>query len=283
MKKFAQKHASELLWTTLVLALTVISLSVYLFFSFRVEQDRRESEDLLYRAEIVNTAENLKSALEAEDERLSYHYAASAADRASLAGDHDAAVMFRGMADSLLLDNGTSSAVKQAVEQYLASGTTEFDFTSEDAGADLTEGEFMNDDDVRPVSAYAVETAEKCLERVFGNHNTLRRGMKSRNGELLFSCSNAYAVIDERTGLPVEFAISLTPAEMRLTADECVQYALDFLEEYFPSDLAESADVRKIEADDSAGTFEIYCVSKNRQLVMSVRRDTGRVARFCVK
>lgn len=282
MKKFAENNALRILYAALVLALTVVSLSVFIFLAFRAEQDRISSETMLYRAEIVNSAENLRSALYADDERLSYHYAASAADRASLAGDVAAAKMFRSMADSLLADSEADSAVTEAVEQYLASGQTQFEYVNEAEGAD-GEDDLSDEEEARPVSAYSEEIAQKCLDRVFGNHNTLRLGMKNRNGQLVYSCSNAYAVIDERTGLPMEFAISLSPAEKRLTADECVQCAMVFLEEYFPRELAESAEVRRIEADDSTGTFEVYCVSRGRQLVMSVRRDTGRVARFCVK
>lgn len=279
MKKFFENHVMELVGATAVLLIALVSLSVFLFFSFRAEAEISASTTMLDRAELRSMAENLQSALNAGDGRLSYHYAASAAEKASRAGDHDAAALFRRMADSLLAEDGAVTAMQQALEQYLESGEAP-DFSTI---TDASDEKFMSDEDVHPVSAYSIEIAEKCLERMFGNHNTLRRGMKSRNGELLFSCSNAYAVIDERTGLPIEAAISLSPAEIRLTADECVDSAMMFLEEFFPGDIAASTDVRNIKADNSAGTFEIYCVSQNRQLVLSVRRDNGRVARLMAR
>lgn len=283
MKKFAQNHAVEILWTMLILALTLISLSFFVFFTFCAEQEREESTEMLYRVGISNTAENLKNALEADDGRSSYHYAASAAEQASVAGDHDTAVMFRRMADLLLGDAVADSTILNAVEQYLLKGeAVELETMTEASESTMPGVGFMNDKDVHPVSSYNVENAKKCLDSVFGNHNTLRRGMKSKNGELVFSCSNAYAVIDARTGVPIELAISLSPAEIKLNADECVSSALDFLTEYFPMDIVNSADLRRIEADDVAGTFEICCVSKGRRFTMSVRRDTGRVARFIV-
>lgn len=275
MKKFAEKYASALLWTMGVLIISLLSLCVFIFFAFRADANARASAAMLRQAELENTVENLKESLDARDERLAYHYAASAAETAASAGEHDAAVLFRRMADALLGSSDAMPAMRQTLENYLLRGEIPESFYK----AEEADGE----EEIQSVSSYRLDNAEKCVSRLFGENNTLRRGMKSRNGELVFSCSNAYAVIDEKTGLPVEAAISLAPAEKRLDADACVHYALRFLEDYFPKEIASNASVRNIAEDSIAGTFEISVISCGRGMILSVRRDNGRVARLTAR
>lgn len=276
MKKFAEKYVSALLWTMGVLLISLLTLCVFIFFAFRADANARASSAILQRAELENTVNNLKEALDAGEERLSYHYAASAAEDAASAGEHEAAVLFRRMADTLLESSEKIPLIRQTLENYLMTGVIPEYAAQPDASSE-------NEEEIQSVSAFHVENAVRCVNRLFGENNTLRQGRKSRNGELVFSCSNAYAVIDEKTGLPIEAAISLPPAEKRLDADACVNSAMRFLEDYFPREVAVNASVRNIAEDSLAGTFEITFVSRNREMSLAVRRDNGRVARVTAR
>lgn len=273
MKSFVEKYAAALLWTMGVLLISLLTLCVFIFLAFRADANARASVAMLRHAELESTVENLQEALEAEDEQRAYHYAASAAETAALAGERETAILFERMAEDLLASSRSMETLRETLKQYLLTGETQVE-------VEQTE---ETQEESKAVSLFHVENAERCVRRLFGDRNTLRRGMKSRNGTLLFSCSNAYAVIDEKTGLPVEAAISLEPSEKRLDADACVNSAIRFLEEFFPNEVVANASVQSIAEDGVSGTFEIAFVSQNRRMLLSVRRDNGRVARLTAK
>ncbi|MBQ4354600.1 MAG: hypothetical protein IJC71_06870 [Clostridia bacterium] len=274
MKKFAEKYAEAILWTAGVLLLAILALSVFLFFSFRADQRMRESSAMLSRAEYESSLENFQKALDSGDDRLIYHCAQKAAETAASAGERNAASVFRYAAGEILRGTEQIPMIRQTVDAFFVNGTMPHQEIR-------TEEE--NDDEAKAVVSWRVENAEKCVSRLFGEHNSLRRGAKSRNGELLYSCSNAYAVIDARTGLPVEAAISMPPAEQILGADACVNSALRFLGDFFPDEVAASASVRGISADSVSGTFAVTLTAAGRMMTVSVRRDNGKVVQLTTR
>lgn len=272
MKKFAVKYSYALLIVSAVLVAAVLSLSVLLYFSVKEQRAVLESEKILYGSELYGTAEKLAEALERENTVLSYHYAASLAELSALAGEGENAALFRKMSETLLSGNTAENAlIKQAVDEFLATG--------ELRGAENSDAVSEQYAEEYRVSAYAIETASECVKKLFGEHNTLRLGRRCGSGELIYSCSNAYAVIDERSGQPMELAVSFPPAEKRLSEDECAGHAMRFLEKFHPAEAAD-AQVKSITADEAAGAFDITIKSRGREISLTVRRDTGSVVRL---
>jgi len=272
MEEFAKKHIQALLTVTAVLILTVISLSMFIGTSFRADSAAEESARVLTRARLSSSVDRLLQSLDRGSLMESYHFAKKASEDASAAGENEAAVIFSKAADHLL--SGEEELARESLAAYLGGEIPEHDDTA---------GEPEKEEEYEAVSVYRAQAAEECVKRLFGENNTLRRETKCRNGELVFSCRNAYAVIDSRTGLPIEAAVSLSPAQIRLSTEECVGYAMRFLEDFFPPDIVSAAAVTEVRRDNTSGCCEVTVTAKNRRITMSVRRDTGRVSRLTAR
>ena len=212
MKNFAEKHVTVILFSAVILLCATLFLTASLVFVSRSANRKAESELILNRAEYENTVKNLRESIYAGDDILAYHYAADAAENAARIGENDAAVMFTQMAEKLLTSPEIIRELGQTVDKYIKNG---------DIPTLQNSVEEERENEIKAVALARIEEAQKCVERLFGEHNSLKMEMKSRNGEIIFSCSNAYAVVDSRTGLPIEAAVSLMPAENKLDADAC--------------------------------------------------------------
>ena len=99
------------------------------------------------------------------------------------------------------------------------------------------------------------------------------------NGDILFSVSNAYAVIDGQRCVPIEAAISLEEGEALIGEDRCVAQAMKFISDFFPKEVSRSAVVKRVDSSD-VGRTDVYAEACGVSMCITVRRDTGRVVRF---
>ncbi len=274
MKKFAEKYAYELLITSLALLIALAGLCTYVFFVFYGEMREDRSRALLYQARIEDAADKLDLSLTEQEDRLAYHYAAVAAELCAEKGDHQSALLYGRVANTIFESPEQMPAIQKALGNYRVTGEIPHTLVVQEA---------EEEEELRSVSLERWATAEDSVEKMYGTYHALHPGAKARNGELVFTGSNAYAIIDGRTGLPVEAAISLAPAEKILTADACIGAAQRFLAEYFPEPIVAGAALEQIESDEAAGTFELTYRCGEKRMVLSVRRDNGRVARLTAR
>ena len=128
--------------------------------------------------------------------------------------------------------------------------------------------------DVLPESVLppgAANKAEAAAKRIVGERAVLSRGTVRPGEKLLFTASNAYVLVDARTGEPVEFSLSLAPGEDRLDARSCADAARQFLRESCPSADTEEADARVTFPEPGFAWVRLPGAS------VRVRRDTGKV------
>ena len=270
MKKFLENNAVGLFVSVLAASLVIIGLCGWIYLDFRGDENR----DLLYETEAESAAYRLMDSLEAGDVILSYHYARLVRDNAARSGGHDAAHTFAGLAETIRI-TGITGDMADTVADYLDGG---FDKDSGD-------GEIGNlpaePSEPAEVAAIRQSDALASAEEIMGTSGLLTMAVRCREGEFLFTCRNAYAVIDEKTSMPVEIGISLPPSEgeAKLTAEECREYADRFLHRYFP---AVSAEVMRI-GPDGAGNIAGEYLADGRKITATVRRDTGRIVRYTAR
>ena len=270
MKKFLENNAAGLFVSVLAAAFVILGLCGWKYLDFRGDENR----ELQYRAEAESAAYRLMDSLEAGDVILSYHYARLVRDNAARQGGRDTADLFAGLAETIRI-TGITEDMKATVTSYLDEGTAEHtEYTAEAPLPDpLPEPE--------EVAVIRQNDALAAAEEILGSRGVLSRAVRCRTGEFLFTCRNAYAVIDGKTSMPVEMGISLPPVKVEnlLTAEECAAAADSFLRKYFPSVTAE---IMRI-FPDSAGNMTVEYRADGRRVTASVRRDTGKIVGYLVR
>ena len=269
MKKFLENHVHGLMIAFCAAVLVIIGLSGWIYLDFRGDENR----DRLYETEADTAAHKLQEALDEGDVILSYHYARLVRDNAAKSGGHNAAHTFAGLAETIRI-TGITEDMAQTVADYLDGGFTETE--------DGEEAVLLHDVTTEPAE-FAVLRRNDALaaaEEIMGAKNFMTMAVRCREGEFLFTCRNAYAVIDEKTSLPVEIGISLPPVgrSNTLSPEECEARADEFLHRYFPSAQVQSS---RIIPEENCITVE-YRIDR-RIVRASVRRDSGRIVRYTVR
>ena len=231
-----------------------------------------------YRAEAVRTEARARSAgriAETEaaaallgesarggDDLTAYHRAMTAADCAARAGDTPAAETFAALAETIRRRGAEGAPVRETVEAYFR-GEIPDPLRERDTEADPIP------ESVLP--AGAVKKAEARAGELIGERTPITRETVRAGDRLLYSASNAYVIIDPRTGEPLEFSLSLAPGKNTLDARACADAAVWFLREMCPSALP----------DDPTPTVAFpeqgFALVRLPGTSVRVRRDTGRI------
>lgn len=269
MKKFLENNAAGLFVAVISAVFVIVGLCGWIYLDFRGDENR----DLMYEAEAESAAYRLMDSLEAGDTILSYHYAREVRDHAARYGGRETAHTFAGLAETIRI-TGITGEMTGVVEAYLRGGTEEPN-ESQVTGIPDTPSE------PEEVAAIRQSDALTSAEEIMGRAGVLSRAMRCRQGEVLFTCRNAYAVIDRKTSLPVEIGISLPPVsgENLLTPEECAAYADGFLRKYFP---AFSAQIVRI-GPDSSGNIAVEYLADGQRVTATVRRDTGKIVGYLAR
>lgn len=268
MRNFSEKHAGGLLISLCAALTVIIGLCGWIYLDFRGDENR----ELLYRTEAETAAQKLMDALDDGDVILAYHYAQLVREHAAKAGERGAAHTFAGLSETIRI-TGITEEVRAAAENGLNGGFTE----EENGNSVIPEVPYEPEE----VAVIRQNDALAAAEEIMGVSGLLTQAVRCRAGEFLFTCRNAYAVIDEKTALPVEIGISLPPSENhRLTPEECEACADAFLHRYFPS-VSEVRASRVYPAGD--GTLTVEYRIGGRIVAASVRRDSGRIVRYVAR
>ncbi|MBE6625617.1 MAG: hypothetical protein E7628_00330 [Ruminococcaceae bacterium] len=263
-----------LLYSALVLC-GVVGLLVFAYSVIHGDTMLRESIRDYYKAEMYASANCFIVDVEQGEMTLAYHHAKYAADHASMGGLSDAAEMFDSISVRVLSGEMTADMAQQ-VKHYIETGTVNAVNVAKtnnirpDLAADVPVA----------VSIERYKAAKNTTDKILGGKNIIRRMERTCNGELLFSCANAYALIDERTALPIEAGISLDAGEITMSADECIAAAERFLLMFYSEDTVKNGSVTNVMADGEDGVVNIDYMLGTRKVTLSVKGDSGRVVSF---
>ncbi|MGN1345854.1 MAG: hypothetical protein ACI4V1_03660 [Eubacteriales bacterium] len=282
MKNFVARHGAGFLISAVLFFLIACSLGAYIYYDFCADTEMARTQEHLHETLLKTNVRRLGAALTEENRMTSYHFAMTAAENAASAGRGDDALFFRKISAGLADGADNMTEIAAAVEDYLTEGTVPEAFLFSYAAADVSDSS-ETEDEPASVSYYRKQAAMECAASIAGVQGVLWEAEKSRSGEFIFTCRNAYAVIDARSGTPLEAGISLKPGEIRLSETDCASSAAAFLKEYFPPDIARSAVLVSAVPDEAAGTYEFLYRSGGRDIRLAVKRDTGRVVRLVAR
>lgn len=281
MKAFLTRHLTALAVTSAVLFLSVCSLCAFIYLDFRADDAAAQMQSHLYETLFRTNLRRLEAALNEENTLSSYHFALTAAENAASAGYGDDAAFFRKISAGISDGAQNISEIADAVTGYLETGEFPENFTILYHEGDREENHM--DSEPASVSYFRERAAEECAAGVTGADGILRPAEKSYPGEFVYTCRNAYAVIDARSGTPVEAGVSLVPGEPRLDEAACVGYAEEFLHDYFPPDIVRAAVLVSAVPDNDNAVYDLTYRSKDREIRLSVKRDSGRVVRLIAR
>ena len=259
--------------TAAFLLFTVAVLSGMLVKMHLSEKQAQQSKHLLAESEYRSSLDGLADALDSGEPYLLYHFVRSASEKAAMAGEAESSVFF-GNSAARIVSGEDMGGIREDLRSYLENGRVQEPVSSE---------EKSHEAEIGAVTAYRTEEADKCIARLFGEHNSLKRERMTGNGRIVYSCTNAYASLDARTGLPIEVTLSLPAGACVLEEEECARLALRFVSEFYPRDPLAPPVILFSTADGIAGTFEFEILSCGRTISALVRRDSGRITRILVR
>ncbi len=280
MKNFVNRSSAALLTAACILFATVCVLGGYICYDFRADTERTLAEQNLRSTLLKTNARSLADALTSENRVTAYHFARNAADAAADTASPDTVRFFRTLSDAVAGEERPLTDLAAAVTMYLETGDIPADFAaSEDV---LPDEEDPLDSEPASVSYFRALAAEECASAMIGVEGVLRPAAKSRTGEYVFTCRNAYAVVDARSGAPLEAELSVPRGgEVRLDEADCMAKADEFLRTYFPPDIARAAALTGVQPVGTAFAFDFRSGEKNIRLTVS--RVSGRVVRLVAR
>jgi hypothetical protein len=195
------------------------------------DERRLESESMVEREEMLTEADRLLQAMERGNTVLSVHYALSAGKAAANCGLREESAMFSAIGDALM-GGGKLEEAAETVRAFLRDGS--LPVKESETSSEKTEPPVD-----KTVSVMREARAKESADRFFGLSGTWRGGEGTNT--LIYSCTNGYAVMDARNGMPVEGAISLPPVgDIRYSAEECVVRGMQFLRQFYSTGTVDS-------------------------------------------
>lgn len=283
MKDFVSRHCTAILVITSVLFVSTCALSAYVYVDFRADERAAQSLDYLNETLFKTYVRRLSSALSDNDTMSSYHFAVNAAETAAQVGLHDEALFFRKISFGIENGGADMTEISSVVSEYLESWRVPESFS---VLSTLYEEKENTEEDVAEIEPSSVSgfrrwAAGVCASEIIGATGVLHSAELSPDGKFVFTCRNAYVVIDAHSGYPAEVGISMRKSgEIKFGEAECIENAGNFLREFFPPDIYRPAVLLSVSQNDTAGTFELVYRSGERIFHLSVGRDIGRVVRL---
>ncbi len=278
MEKFAKKHYLGIIIAAAFFICTTIALSIFIYFDFSSERELNDYTNYLNHTEMRNAARKFIDSTEEEDKLGAYHNASMAAVYASRYGDTDTSAFFVKIADRVKNEDIVWSEIADEVLYFVDTGKLPEKIKTADNLQESDE-KSRREEVSQLIYGYKFASAQKTANEIFGLNGVLSGVTKSTNGELIFSCKNAYVIIDAISGNPIQAAISVPMGVPILSQGECVNLSRKFLYEFFTNEIASSAVVCDVYPDES-GAYEIVYTCRDIKMFISVKRDTGKIVRF---
>ncbi len=193
--EFIKNHTERFLCAFVCLVAAVVSMGIYILIDISFESDEILRQKELYSIKMSDSAEKLDLSLRRGEVLPSYHYAREAEEYAKIIGLTAAAELFGEVSESVI-DGGGSEYIEPLEKLIQANYRVE-----------LSDDFVVHETSHMRVSKYSIDRAEKAANELLGLKNTLKYvGGAER---LVFSCRNAYCVMDCQTSMPYECCISL--------------------------------------------------------------------------
>ena len=284
MKDVLKKYSQQIFVISLCLAIVVAGLSVYLIYDLRREMRRERALEYMYETEMYSSALRLRELLDAGEVMDAFYYACAAGECASRAHKVEENRLFFAIAESLRGGVMPSEEEKNALGRFLESGWNEGEGESEviSRSGERTR-ESVEEGSVLPafVSAYREKRAKEVAGQVIGVEKTMHPAQKTTDDRRIFTCKNAYVVIDMASTLPCEFFVSLEAVGQLLSADECVDTAYKTLLEYTPKSMHSLVSLESYDYDDNSNFCNCIFSVRGVEYTVSVKNDSGAVVGFC--
>ncbi len=270
MKEFFRERIGGLLVFTAVLLFAFVSVSVYAFCDFMVDARRERYYDGLCESEMKSAVYSLRDTLASGDRIGAYHKAEEASAWAFRGGMDEEANFFANLAEGVreMKNAADRSVLADKIEAFLENGTV--DFIESDL-LDVGGGQLK----YTPPSADRVKAGMDTAQRAIGVNGGLRLIENTRSDDLIFSCRNAYAVIECRSGRLKDVFVSFERTNAEIDEGDCIASAREFLNEFYP--IYEGEKYEPIEIFERNGDVCFEFVSGERKILLEVDRGRGRV------
>lgn len=258
-----------------VMLCIIIGLVAALFFQLRGSMTTKESLYNIHSVEFESSMENLISSINESDAVKSYHFAMIAADHAAKCGERRIAVEIKNIAEKIL-DGGITSELSFAVSDMASARSNEKNNIKEIAEHSVSTA--------LPgfIAIERYEAAKESAEKVLGSESILTEGIRNGAGEILFSCENAYALIDEKTSLPIEAVISAGEINTVTNYEDPAVASIDFLNKFFSKNAVDSAVLEQSFSDAKKGCVNVKYSLGKRKIELLVRESDGRVVQYFI-
>lgn len=251
----------------------IIGLLATLAVFLKAERLRKASETQTYRTEMEIAA---GSFLLDTDKTVAYHHIRSASDYAMRAGELAGAELFGDIA-SRVLSGDITEEMKYSVESFL---NTDNLSPPENRAHDNPAVTSLKSNPPSYISSKKYKFAEDRANRLFGSTNIFTSGIRTNLGAYLFTCDNAYVIIDERTLLPMEGAVSLDANTLNLSRAECITNTAEYLGAIFPSIKHSFKEPVEISEDESTGIVNLLYETEQGEIRVSVSLGSGKIVKF---
>ena len=274
MKNLIKSRMFLLVMSTMVCL--VIGLLAIIAVTLKSKNLADKSVTLTYHAEMIASADNLMSDIDSGDLLKAYHHALSAADYALRSGRRDIAALFREIAEKV-----SRGEIGNEISDEIRAIINKFEIDTQNSESDHLERRIeLRKHQPISIATAKYKLAEQCANQVLGGEFILTNGNWCDGGQYLFSCDNAYVLIDEKTILPIEASVSFSGGFNNLTTDECAEIAREYLKIVYPADSAAFDSAVQVYKDDNSANVTLVYKSGSKEIKATVSTKNGRVVRF---
>ncbi|MBE6616714.1 MAG: hypothetical protein E7627_02035 [Ruminococcaceae bacterium] len=254
----------------------IIGLLAVLAVVLRSKSLAERSAATTYRAEMETAAYSIIDDVNSGDYLKAYHHASTAADYALRAGERKLALQFHNVAERVTIGE-LNAEIANDVRQILNTPADDTGNSAEQARSLPTQ---MRKYQPSSVAVTKYKQAKNCANRVVGGSNIFARGTWCDGGRYLFTCDNAYVLVDEKTILPIEASISLPKGVYSFTPEECEEIAKEYLKILYPADSLAFESAKQIIEEETTGNLTILYVAGSKEISATVSPKSGKVVSF---
>lgn len=278
---FTEKYKKYIFASAVFFLSTTVILLIAIVVFFQRYSNRAEYDMYADKTEMMNSARRIISCAESGDMLGAYHSAELSALYASKAGMREHISVFRKIAEDIKSSMAVGDADLNTVREYVETGNLPGG-TAGMENRSMQNNYLISTVEPESISLSKAAYAEKRANEIFGLENTLKPAVKSIPGGRLFTCRNAYAVINEKNGEPIEAGMSVQIGTPVLNIHECENISREFLGNFYSRETSMGATVCGIDVSEP-GLCSVVYDSAGKKVSISVKMDTGKVIRVSTK
>lgn len=287
VKKFVRRYPGYALILIGVQAFFIAALLVIFFLKLQTLRELRVANETQYAAIFISDVQEIRRTLEDADltreqkKLMIYQKACEATEALTETGypesvKRDVTEALNRIARRMLKEQDAESPLIEETE--LAIIQTHNNSDSKNTIASNADKQI--DDGAKPARRKTdpKEYRKSCelANRIFGVKGTLTMEALSAEGACLFSCKNAYAVINTAELYPLEAASAVPCAQIRYSTNECRAFAERFIEDFYPKKIRRSMVITE-ENDFDDRVEELFSGKGNKNIRIVVSKASGKM------